>query len=76
MVYRVGDVCPSAATGLPDVGGRRHESRRVGAHQQATQQGRVIRTEEFQREIEALLGRQLGDGVRGHPRKERLVNQK
>jgi tetratricopeptide (TPR) repeat protein len=43
---------------------------------QATQQGRVIGTEQFQREIEAMLGRRLGGAARGRPRKDRAVKQK
>jgi len=42
---------------------------------QATQQGHVIGTEQFQREIEAMLGRRLVGELRGRPRKERLANQ-
>ena len=42
---------------------------------QATQQGRVIGTEQFQREIEAMLGRRLVGELRGRPRQDRLVNQ-
>ena len=40
---------------------------------QATQQGRVIGTEQFQREIEAMLGRRLVGELRGRPRKDRLA---
>jgi hypothetical protein len=41
---------------------------------QATQQGRVIGTEQFQRAIAALLGRRLVGKLRGRPRKERLAH--
>jgi len=42
---------------------------------QATQQGRVMGTEQFQRAIEAMLGRRLIGAVRGRPRKDRLAKQ-
>ena len=42
---------------------------------QATQQGRVIGTEKFQREIEGMLGRRLVGELRGRPRQERLAYQ-
>jgi len=41
---------------------------------QATQQGRVIRTEQFQREVEAMRGRRLVGELRGRPRKDRLAH--
>jgi len=41
---------------------------------QATQQARVIGTEKFQREIEALLGRRLVGTLRGRLHKDRLAN--
>jgi hypothetical protein len=41
---------------------------------QATQQGRVIGTEQFQREIEGMLGRWLVGALRGRPRKDRLAH--
>jgi putative transposase len=42
---------------------------------QATQQGRVIGTEKFQREIEGMLGRRLVGELRGRPRKDHLAHQ-